>query len=287
MQQFINYNGKYLDANQPVIMSDNRAFRYGDALFETIRLTNSRPQFLEEHLARLKSSMQVLKMEPNEKFTVEFFEQSILTLAKKNQMSDDARIRLTVFRNEGGYYTPNDNSVSFMLEMTLIEDRGYVLNQKGFTVDLFSEIKKPVSPLSSVKSGNSIIYVMAGIYKNENGLDDCILINENGNIIEAISSNIFAVKNGVLYTAPVADGCVEGVMRKKVIEIAEANRIAVYELSVTQSVLLGADELFLTNAISGIKWVVGYKQKRYFNDTSKKLIDKLNDLVIEIVEQEE
>ena len=126
---------------------------------------------------------------------------------------------------------------------------------------------------------------MAGIYKNANKLDDCILINENGNIIEAISSNIFAVKNGVLYTSPISDGCVEGIMRKKIIEVAEANRIAVYELSVMQSVLLGADELFLTNAITGIKWVVDYKQKRYFNNTSKKLIDKLNELV-NVVEEE-
>jgi branched-chain amino acid aminotransferase len=87
------------------------------------------------------------------------------------------------------------------------------------------------------------------------------------------------VKNGVLYTPPVADGCVNGVMRKKIIEIAQANKIAVYEISVMQNVLLGADELFLTNTINGIRWAVAYKQKRYFNDTSKKLTEKLNELI--------
>jgi branched-chain amino acid aminotransferase len=124
-----------------------------------------------------------------------------------------------------------------------------------------------------------MVYVVAGIYKNERALDDCILVNDKGSITEAISSNIFAVKNGVLYTSPVADGCVDGVMRKKIIEIAETSRIAVYELSIMQSVLLGADELFLTNAVNGIRWVVAYKQKRYFNNTSKKFTEKLNELI--------
>jgi branched-chain amino acid aminotransferase len=120
---------------------------------------------------------------------------------------------------------------------------------------------------------------MAGIYKNTYSLDECFLVNDKGNITEAISSNIFAVKNGVLYTSPIADGCVDGVMRKKIIELAKANRIAVDELSIVQSVLLGADELFLTNAINGIRWIVAYKEKRYFNNTSKKLVEKLNELI--------
>jgi branched-chain amino acid aminotransferase len=123
---------------------------------------------------------------------------------------------------------------------------------------------------------------MAGIFKMQHGLDECILVNDKGAITEAISSNIFAVKNGVLYTSPISDGCIDGVMRKKIIEIAEANRIAVYELSIMQNVLLGADELFLTNAINGIRWVVAYKQKRYFNNTAKKLLEKLNELIFQI-----
>ena len=120
---------------------------------------------------------------------------------------------------------------------------------------------------------------MAGIHKNEQKLDECILLNDKHHIIETISSNIFAVKNGVLYTPPVSDGCVDGVMRKKIIEIANENKIAVYEISIMQNVLLAADELFLTNTIHGIRWVVAYKQKRYFNNTSKKLTEELNKLV--------
>jgi branched-chain amino acid aminotransferase len=155
-----------------------------------------------------------------------------------------------------------------------------VLNSTGLTVDLFTEFRKTPNSLASIKSANSAIYVLAGVYKNQQQLDECILSNDKSHIIEAISSNIFAVKNGVLYTPPVTDGCVDGVMRKKIIEVAQQNRVAVYEISIMQNVLLGADELFLTNTIKGIQWVAAFKQKRYTNNTSEKLIAKLNELVV-------
>ncbi len=280
MQLFINNNGTIVSASEPVVTARNRSFRYGDALFESIRFTNSKPQFLKEHLQRLYTGMKVLKMQIDSLYSESFFENAILELAQINSITTDGRIRLTVYRNDGGLYTPDNNSVSFLIEIIPLEAKGYILNQKGFTVDLFNDFKKQQNALSSIKSANSIIYVLAGIYKSQQQLDDCIILNDQSHIIESISSNIFAVKNGVLYTPPIADGCVDGVMRKKIIEIAQANRIAVYEISVMQNVLLGADELFFTNAINGIRWVVAYKQKRYFNNTSKKLIEKLNELVI-------
>ncbi|MGZ4034912.1 MAG: aminotransferase class IV [Bacteroidia bacterium] len=279
MQIFINHNGNFISADAPVVAVNNRSFRYGDALFETIRITNYNPQFLKEHLQRLFNGMKELKMEMNPLFNDIYIEHAILELAQKNGVTSDGRARLTVYRNEGGLYAPSDNNVSFILEVSPIEEKGYVLNTKGYTVDLYTEFKKTQNALSSIKSANSAIYVMAGINKIQQKLDECLLLNDKHHIIEAISSNIFAVKNGVLYTPPVSDGCVDGVMRKKIIEIAQANKIAVYEISIMQNVLLGADEFFLTNTISGIRWVVAYKQKRYFNDTSKRLTDKLNELV--------
>ncbi len=279
MQNYINHNGNFILSDAPMVTANNRSFRYGDALFETIRLANYNPQFLKEHLLRLTAGMGVLKMEMNSNLNTTFIEHAILELAQKNNVTSDGRVRLTVYRNEGGLYAPSDNKVSFVVEVYPIEEKGYILNQKGFTVDLFTEFKKAQNALSSIKSANSAIYVMAGINKTKNNLDECLLLNDKHHIIEGISSNIFAVKNGVLYTPPVADGCVNGVMRKKIIEIAQANKIAVYEISVMQNVLLGADELFLTNTINGIRWVVAYKQKRYFNDTSQRLTQKLNELI--------
>jgi len=279
MQQFVNNNGVVVEADKPVITYNNRAFCYGDALFETIRITNNKPQFLKDHIQRLHKGMAVFKMDPDSRLNEQYFEDVIKELANKNEIGSDGRVRLTVYRNSGGLYTPEDNGVSFLIEATALEEKGYVLNAKGYTVDLYPEYTKPRNALSTIKSANSAIYVLAGLYKKAHALDDCLLSNDKGHIIESISSNIFAVKNGVLYTAPVADGCLEGVMRKKIMELAKKNRMAVEEVSILQNVVLSADELFLTNAMRGIRWVVAYKQKRYFNNTSKILTEQLNELV--------
>ena len=279
MEQFIHHNGIILPESSSVVSITNRSFRYGDGLFESIRIANNRPQFLKEHLKRLHGGMKVLKMNEHPLLNEAFLETAIVELASKNKTGAGGRIRLTVYRNDGGLYTPDTNDVSFFIEADPLEDHFYTLNPKGFTIDLYSEFKKQQHVLSNIKSANSILYVMAAIHKKQLGLDECLILNDKHCIIEGVSSNIFAVKNGVLYTPPVADGCVDGVMRRKIIQIAQANRIAVYEISIMQNVLLGADELFLTNAIHGIRWIVAYKQKRYFNNTSKKLIEQLNELV--------
>lgn len=279
MQYYINHNRTIIPADEPVLTLDNRSFRYGDGLFETMRITNGKVQLLKEHLNRLTHGSKVLKMKLPSDFSSNFLEKAIKELAIKNGIITDGRVRLSVFRKSGGYYTPDDNQALFAIEAYPVEETGYVLNQKGLVVDLFNEYKKTPNALASIKSANSLIFVLAGLYKKEHKLDECILSNDKGQIIETISSNLFAVKNGVLYTPPVADGCVQGVMRNKIIQIAQANRIAVYEISVMQNVLLGADELFLTNALHGIRWVVAYKQKRYFNTTAKILVEKLNESV--------
>ncbi len=279
MEQFINHNGVVSLVESFSITSANRSFRYGDGLFESIRITDYRPHFLKEHLARLLASMKILKMNLNPVLDETFLESAILELAKKNNIGADGRVRLTIYRNDGGFYAPDTNATSFLLEVASFDEKDYTLNLKGYTVDLYTEFKKQQNQLSTIKSANSLVYVMASIHAKTNGLEECILLNDKHFIIEAISSNIFAVKNGVLYTPPVSDGCVDGIMRKKIIEVAQNNRIAVHEISIMQNVLLGADELFLTNATKGIRWVVAYKQKRYFNNTSKKFTEKLNELV--------
>jgi branched-subunit amino acid aminotransferase/4-amino-4-deoxychorismate lyase len=263
-----------------VLTLDNRSFRYGDGLFETMRIASGKVHLLHEHLQRLSHGAKILKMKLPADLNVDFMERSIMELAKKNGITTDGRVRLSVFRKSGGHYTPEDNQVLFAIEAYPVEEKNYILNSKGLIVDLYTEYRKTPNALASIKSSNSLIFVLAGLYKNEHKLDECILSNDKGQIIEAISSNLFAVKNGVLYTPPVTDGCIHGVMRNKIIQIAQANRIAVYEISVMQNVLLGADELFLTNAVHGIRWVVAYKQKRYFNTTSKKLVEKLNEALV-------
>jgi branched-chain amino acid aminotransferase len=233
--------------------------------------------FLRDHITRLKLGMTVLRMNLPAEFNTENIYELILELLKQNNQSSNARIRLTVFRNEGGYYSPETNDISFLIETEEISD-AYLLNQKGLWIDIYSEIKKPINKLSGLKTANALIYVMAGLAKQSMKLDECFLINEKGTICESISSNIFVVKNGTICTPPLSDGCLEGVMRKQIIEIAAQHKILAFENTVTVNTLMNGDEIFLTNSINGVQWVGQFKQKFYTNKLSQFFIEKLNEL---------
>lgn len=272
------YNGHVISLYEPAISFTNRAFRYGDSLFESIRFTNGKIMFLADHVKRIKLSMTTLRMNVPAEFTTANIEQLILHLIEKNNLKKEARIRLTVFRNEGGFYTPDTNDISFLIESEDIEPVGYTLNQKGLWVDIYAEIKKQINKISNLKTGSALMYVMAGITKKSLRLDDCLLVNENGHIIESINANIFVIKNGTLYTSPITDGCIDGVMRKQILAIAVQNKILAFEQSLTVHTLTDGDEVFLTNAIKGIQWVGQFKNKFYTNQKSVFFTEKLNEL---------
>lgn len=272
------YNGHVISLYEPAISFTNRAFRYGDSLFESIRFTNGKIMFLADHVKRIKLSMTILRMNVPAEFTSANIEHLILNLIEKNNLKKEARIRLTVFRNDGGFYTPDTNDISFLIEAETIETTGYTLNQKGLWVDIYAEIKKQISKISTLKTGSALMYVMAGITKKSLKLDDCLLVNENGHIIESINSNVFVIKNGTLYTSPITDGCIDGVMRKQILTIAAQNKILVFEQSLTVHTLTDGDEVFLTNAIKGIQWIGQFKNKFYTNQKSVFFTEKLNEL---------
>ena len=278
LDSFCIYNGHLISLYEPAISFSNRAFRYGDSLFESIRYTNGKIMFLADHVKRIKLSMTILRMNVPAEFTTGNIEQLIFHLLKKNNIKQDARIRLTVFRNEGGFYIPDTNDISFLIESEVLETTGYQLNQKGLWVDVYAEIKKQINKISNLKTGSALLYVMAGITKTSLKLDDCLLVNDNGNIIESISSNIFVIKNGTLYTAPVSDGCIDGVMRKQILDIAAQNKILAFEQNLTVHTLTNGDEVFLTNAIKGIQWVGQFKNKFYTNQKTLFFSEKLNEL---------
>lgn len=273
---FINLNGKIFPADEPLLAFTNRGFRYGDGLFETIRVANGKILFLSEHIKRLVNGMRFLKMENRQEFTAAFLGRQMADLAVKNNIKTDGRIRLTVFRNQNGHYTPENNSVSSLIEIEKIQEKGYVLNPKGYSIDFFTEIKKSHNKLSNIKSANALIYVLAGIYKNEKRFDDCIILNESGNIAESVSSNIFVVKDQVVFTPPLSEACVDGVMRQRVIKILKESKFTVYETPLLPDFLNTAEEVFFTNAIQGIRWAVAFKTVRYYNNTAKLLVEKLN-----------
>lgn len=266
-----------LNSETPVILSSNRSFLYGDGLFETIHAFGTQGRNLNLHIKRLKQGMKLLNFQIPSYLDAEMVSKEITRLLNKNRYFGGTRVRLTVFRNSGGKYTPSDSSVGIMIEAEPLETKMYEYNTQGLVVDIYPEIKKPINALSSIKSCNSLFYVLAGIYQKKNNLGDCILINDQNRVCEAISSNIFIVKGDNIYTPAVSEGCIPGIMREVVLTVAPKIGYQVSnKVAIPAQQLLDCDEVFLTNAITGIRWIVAIRQQRFFNKVSRLLNDAIN-----------
>ena len=274
--QFINYNGEIFPADHPVMTISNRGFRYGDGLFETIRVMKGEVKFAEYHAERLQQGMIALKIEGYSKIDGRYLSDLIKDLMKRNDISQNARARITVFRDGDGLYSPTSNKFGYAIELNKLEESSYVANTRGLIVDVFDEVTKPLNSLSNYKTCNSLVYVMAGIYRLQHNLDEVFILNQNGFLCEAMSSNIFVVYDKQLYTPDLSEGCISGVMRRVIMDIARENEITLIEAQINPEIMNEAEEVFVTNASRGVQWVMGYNNKRYFNELSRFLLDKLN-----------
>lgn len=274
---YINNNGEILNNSGHTIKTGSRAYHYGDGVFESIRIMNGRPINLDNHIKRLLEGAKAIKMRTPSFMNTEFFDSKIVELINKSGIVAGGRCRISLDRVSGGTYSPESNDVEFYIEVYPLDNNFYELNQKGKEIDIYMDHKKQKGVLANFKTKNGLIYVLASITAKEKGLDDYLITNETGGILESTNSNIFLVSNGVLYTPGLEEGCLAGTMRMQIINLAIDNGIKVYECNVLPQNLLAADEIFFTNAVSGISWVSGYRTKRYFNETAKKLVDVLND----------
>lgn len=279
MKKIILLNGVIEAFSLHESLLNNRAFRYGDGLFETIRVCNGKPLFAELHYKRLTEGLSMLKIRSKEADSFEFFINNLYCVIEKNNISEGGRIRYNIFRNSGGFYKPMTNEGISLVEGESIENNLYELNEQGILVNIFEDILKPINILSPYKNTNALIHVMAGL-KNQDINYESVLLNEQKNICEGVSSNIFIFKNNILYTPALNQGCVKGIMRLIIIEnLSKALNIKVVETNLKQDLLHTAEEVFLTNVIQGVKWILGYEKKRYYNSLSKKLIFILNDFI--------
>lgn len=274
---FINYNGEIFPANQPVLTTGNRSFKYGDGLFESMRMIQGELRFADLHAERLRNGMKVLGIDGYSQMDETFLKEKVVELAIRNGEGENARVRLTVFRDSEGLYSPLGNKFGYAIEMTGNNERAYTANTKGLIVNVFEDITKPINCLSNFKTCNSLIYVMAGIFRKQHSLDDVFILNQNGFLCESMSSNVFVLFDKKLYTPALNEGCIAGVMRNVVMKLAADIDLPVIEAQINPDILNEAEEVFLTNASRGIQWVMGFNSKRYFNKLSKLLLSKLND----------
>jgi branched-chain amino acid aminotransferase len=272
----INFNG-IITSSETNLLFNNRAFLYGDGVFETLKIIDNKILFLEDHYFRLMASMRVVRMEIPMNFTMEYFEEQVLSLANVNGLQASARARITVYRNEGGYYLPKQRSVSFLINCVAIQNTVYSNEIKPYEVDLYKDFYVTKQLLSTIKTTNKIINITGSIFADENGLENCLILNDDKNVIEALNGNLFMVLDGKLITPPLSEGCLNGVMRKQILELASKFKgLDVVEEPISPFDLQKADELFITNVIVGIQSITKYRKKEFGNTVANELVKQLN-----------
>ena len=267
----INFNGILQDSDTN-LLDQNRGFLYGDGVFETLKIVGGKILFFEDHYFRLMAAMRIIRMEIPMNFTLEYLEEQVLSLVEKNKIEQSARARITVYRNNGGLYLPTNNTVSFLIQTSAIENPVYSISEKEYEVDLYKDFYIPKQLLSTLKTTNKMIHVTGSIYAKENDLDNCILLNDSKNVVEALQGNLFMRMGNTLITPPISEGCLNGIMRKQILSFAKKEtNLEVVEQVISPFDLQKADELFVTNVIRGIQPITKYRKKEFEQDTAKVL----------------
>lgn len=266
------YNGQLVAANALQLSLTNRAFRYGDGFFESIRMFNGELPFWLNHVQRMQGALDALGLSFD--LDPDTIKAQISDLAKANGISN-ARVRLNMWRDAEGPYKPQNDACTYLIECTELDTDSFLLNEQGLNMGIYSKDKKYLGPLAAYKTMSAQLYVQASRYAKQQGWDDALILNTKDQIIEATSSNLFLVRGSNLHTPPLSSGCIDGTIRKVILQKAMESGWQVSSGPVNRQTLKEADELWLTNAISGIRWVASLDGKVYSSAKAAKFIIQL------------
>ncbi len=276
----ICFNGKIVNENDFKLSYNNRYFIYGDGFFETIKVKKGQLVYWNDHYFRIMGSLCMLRMPIPSHFNSDFLYQNIQQLLKSNQLNNkSSRIRIIFFRNSAGFYLPKNEDFSYIISSESLDLNFYTINKKGLKVDMFNQYKLGTCELNNLKTTNRIINVLASMYTKDNSLDDSIILNEQNNIVEFTSGNLFLILDNQIITPSLNSGCINGIIRKKILSFNSFLDFKIIEKDVKKSDLLNAEELFSTNVICGLKWVSNLREKKYNSKYSNLMLKKINSLI--------
>lgn len=262
LSSFLNHNGKLYKDGKLLISPNNRSFRYGDGCFETMKMANGKIVLRDLHIQRLFSSLETLQFQLPKLFTPAMLEQQVTELAVKNGHTNLARIRLMVFRGDGGLHEI-DNHPNYLIQTWPLNDSYNQLNENGLDTGIFKDAAKACDTFSPIKNNNYLCYAMAALWAKQNKLNDAVVLNAFGRVADASIANIFIVHNGIIKTPALTEGCIAGVTRRHLLQCLHKEGMPVEETSITIDDVLQAHEVFLTNAAYGMRWVKSCGNSNY------------------------
>lgn len=268
---WFNYNGKLFKENTAVIGAENRGLRYGDGLFETIKLKNGQLILADEHFARLWKGLQTLQFELPKHFTPEKLTAEIQTLAVKNQHEKAARVRLNIVRGNGGLYDAANHQPNYIIETMPLAGENEILNSNGLVLGIYEDAKKSCDIFSNLKHNNFLPYAMAALHAKKEKWNDALVLNMYNRICDSTIANIFLVKEESVYTPALTEGCIAGVMRQHTLNRLKIAGITCTQKEISIEEVLLADEIFLTNSIYNLRWVQRVGNREYSSSFTQKI----------------
>lgn len=273
MSIYFNYNGKLYQEHKTIITADSRALRYGDGLFETIRVSNNKIKLKEFHFDRLFAGMKILQFHIPIGFHQRMLEEGILNLCRKNHFHKEVRVRLMVFRGEGGLYDPENHIPNYIIQVWEIAADHF--NENGLQIDIFQDIRKSNDILGNLKTNNYLPYILAALFVKKRNGNDALLLNVDGNVCDSTNANVFVINGNNIITPPLSAGCVSGVMRRWLIDQIPSCGYNIIEKELTVEELEKGESVFLTNAIHMIRWVKNCGSRQYSKMNVLKLYNVL------------
>jgi len=277
---YICLNGEILPRKHARLSFDNRAFRYGEAVVELMRSSGIRVPFYPEHFKRLTRALQVLGLSHAAAFSESSLLRSIELLIHRKKLFKINKITLTVWREDDPILLSHKTGIHYLIEAEALDESQFMLNERGLIADIFPGAYKAKSYLSPFCTNDQSFKFQAKRYAEQSHFDACLLTNPEGNIVEEAEGNVFFVNGKTIYTPSVESGCVDGIIRNKVIEMAKEGGGIINEVKVIpMSFLREVEEIFITNDLYGIRWIAGYKDvKRYRKRRSVDFVAGLNRL---------
>ena len=269
-----NLNGKLFVADVPIIHIDNRSFRYGEGLFETIRLHHGKMPLWEKHWQRLHSSLPQLYFEVPKHFSSSQLHDEVLQVAAKNKCMGAARVRIALFKGEGGLWEKPSSPFNYLIQCWPLEQKEFQMNENGLDLGVFETGRKACDTFSHLKSNNYLLYALAAQYANQNKWNEAVVLNQHTRICDTTIANLFFIQNNTVLTPALTEGCVAGVMRSHLMQQMKSSGVNLKEGVFTIADLEKADEIFLTNAFYGIRWVKRFGNKNYGFDQSARFFQE-------------
>ena len=264
-----NFNGQLV--NSLSVLDKNRAFYYGDGVFDTLKYKNNKFYYLEEHYLRLLASMRQLRMEIPQNFTLEYWYKELSNTLKANNI-EDVRLRTTVWRHSDGLYHPKVSSINFLIECSPLFDD----IKSPYTLGVYKDYYLNTNSIDNLKTTNRLSNVLASIYMQENSFDNVLMLNINKTVAGACNANLFCVSKNRIYSPPLSDGCLNGIIRAQLLtKFAKKTSYEFTEKSISIADVLSADEVFLTNSIVHIQPITHFKRQTYSTKLSEELMSLL------------